>query len=123
MVRDDVTTLEASVVPVIPEAGTAAAVMDVLHPKPVFVVQFSASPAAEQDVTLCAIGDADPLVALTRIVFVACVARSASVIKPVAVTAVVNIGLSIDGACDKTTSPKLPVGCMFPRVLSLLYKK
>ena len=122
VVIEEVTMPAGNVVPVIPEAGTAAAVIEVLHPKPVLVVQISASPAAEQPETLCAVGDADPAVALTRTVFVPCVARSASVIRPVAVTAVVNVGLSIDGACDKATSPKLPVVPIFPSVPPLLYR-
>jgi hypothetical protein len=37
--------------PVIPLKGTAAAVIEVLHPKPVFVVQMSASPAALHPLT------------------------------------------------------------------------
>jgi hypothetical protein len=48
VVSDDVTTLADSAVPVRPFAGTAAAVIEVLQPKPVLVVQISASAAAEQ---------------------------------------------------------------------------
>jgi hypothetical protein len=75
VVSDDVTTLDASVVPVRPLAGTAAAVIDVLQPNPVLVVQINASAAAEQLATACAVGDATPAVAFTRTVFAACVAR------------------------------------------------
>ena len=71
VVSEDVTTPEASVVPVIPLAGTAAAVIDVLQPKPVLVVQFSALLAVEHDPTARALTLAIPDVALPRTVFVA----------------------------------------------------
>jgi hypothetical protein len=94
------------VLPVTPENGTADAVMLVLHPKPVLVVQFSASAAAEQVDTDCAVGDADPLVALTSTVLVACVARSPSVTSPVAVNEDVIVGLAMDGDVASTTLPE-----------------
>ena len=121
VVSDDVTMATGSVAPVRPLAGAAAAVIEVLHPKPVLVVQISASPAAEQPETLCAVGEAEPDVALTRTVFVACVARSASVISPVAVTAVVNVGESIEGADARTTlDPAVPINAKIPSVPAIL---
>ena len=50
-VREDAVTPLASVAPVNPEAGTAAAVMLVLQPKPVPLVHWSALAAVEQDGT------------------------------------------------------------------------
>ena len=89
-----------------PLSGTAAAVIDVLQPKPVFVVQISASPAAEHDETDYAVGEADPLVALTRTVFVACVARSPSVTRPVALNELVTVSPETDGEVASTTLPE-----------------
>ena len=57
--------------PVMPPTGTAAAVMLVLQPKPVFVVQITALAAVEHDPIASAAGDAVPDVALPTIVFVA----------------------------------------------------
>ena len=121
VVKDDVTMPAGSVVPVRPLAGAAAAVMEELHPKPVLVVQFSAEPADEHPETLCAVGEAEPDVALTRTVFVPCVARSARVINPVAVTAVVKVGESTVGDAARTTLfPTMPVVAIFPKVPPLL---
>ena len=105
-VPDQLALLTVIVLPsapaVTPVAGTAAAVIDVLQPNPVLVVQIKASAAAEQLDTACAVGLAEPDVALTRTVFVACVARSASVMRPVAVTELVKVGLAIDGLVENT---------------------
>lgn len=67
------------------------AVMEVLQPNPVFVVQISADEAVEQVPTASAVGDAVPAVALPMTVLVACVAWSARVIRPVAVREPVTV--------------------------------
>ena len=92
-VSDEAVTPDASVDPVKFAAGTEFAVMEVLHPKPEFVVQVSALDAVEQDPTASAVGDAVPLVALPTTVFAACVEWSANVTRPVAVNAVVTVKL------------------------------
>ena len=90
------------------------ALMAVLQLIPVLVVQISASVASEQDGTDCAVGDPVPLVALTRMVFAACVARSARVTRPVAVIDPVNVGEAMVGEVASAALP-LPVVAMFPR--------
>ena len=104
-VRDDAVTPLASVAPVRPEAGTAAAVIAVLHPNPVLVVQMSASAAAEQDAIAWAVGEAVPAVALTSTVFAAWVAISPNVTSPVAVRELVTVRPEIDGDVAPTIAP------------------
>lgn len=58
-------------------AVATAEVIEVLQPKPVFVVQIRAEEAVEQEPTARAVGEAEPAVALPRTVLVAWVARSA----------------------------------------------
>lgn len=70
-VNDDAVTPEASVAPVRFAAGTAFAVIEVLQPNPVFVVQIKADEAVEHVPMASAVGDAVPLVALPTMVFVA----------------------------------------------------
>ena len=55
-VRLDAVTAEASVAPVNPLAGTADAVIAVLHPNPVALVHFKALDAVEHDGTASAVG-------------------------------------------------------------------
>jgi hypothetical protein len=50
-------------------------VIEVLHPKPVFVVQITADPAVLHEVMVSAVGEAAPDVALPTTVFAACVAK------------------------------------------------
>lgn len=57
--------------PVNPLTGAAAAVIEVLHPNPVFVVQMAALAAVEQEVIARAVGEADPEVAFPTTVLVA----------------------------------------------------
>lgn len=89
-VKEDAVTPEASVLPVRPLAGTAAAVMDVLQPKPVLVVQISALAAVLHEPTARSVGLAVPLVALPLTVLVAIVARRALASVPVQ-TAVMEV--------------------------------
>jgi hypothetical protein len=94
-VKEEVTMPGASVVPVNPVPGTAAAVIVVLHPKPVLVVQIRALEAVEQVPTASAVGEAVPEVALPSTVFVSIVARSAFVTSPVAVNEPVTVSPAI----------------------------
>ena len=116
--------------PVIPESGAALAVIDVLQPKPVEVVQISASAAAEHDETAWAVGDAEPAVALTSTVFPACTASTVNGMVPAPATVPENVGLgmvnpvgrvvAIDGAppLDVTKTPLFAVA-RFPRTPAL----
>lgn len=83
-VREDAVTPAAKVAPVNPLAGTAAAVMDVLQPKPVFVVHDSALAAVLHDPTESAVGTAVPEVAFPSTVLVACAATFVAVVAVVA---------------------------------------
>ena len=67
------------------------AAIAVLQPKPVFVVQINAEADVEQVPTANAVGEAVPAVALPRTVFVAWVATSPSVTRPVAVKEPVTV--------------------------------
>lgn len=61
------------------------AAIDVLQPKPVFVVQFRADPEVEHVPIASAVGAADPDVALPTMVFVACVASLDSATEPASI--------------------------------------
>src|SRR5271167_4887193 len=90
-VANPVPPLATATCPVNPLAGATAAVIALLQPKPVLVVQINALPAAEHDDTACAVGEATPDVAFTSTVLAACVAWSARVTSPVAVNDVVTV--------------------------------
>lgn len=77
-----------------------------LQPKPVPEVHCNALVAPLQLGIETAVGDAVEAVALPRMLFAACVARSAVVTNPVAVKAPVTIGLAIVGDVARTGLPE-----------------
>jgi len=84
---------------------SVAALMLVLHAKPVAVVQFSALADVLQLGTAMAVGLAIEPVALASTVLAACVARSVVVTSPVAVRLPVTVGVAIVGEVARTGAP------------------
>jgi hypothetical protein len=122
-VNDDAVTPLASVVPVRFAAGAAFAVMEVLQAKPVFKAYWSAVVALEQPEGIArAVGEAVPDVAFPTMVLAACVARSVSVTRPVAVREVVTVSPEMDGEVERTTFPGVPVTGRLPSTPPLSYK-
>jgi hypothetical protein len=125
----------ATCVEVIPEiADVVVELMLVLHPNPVLVVQISALEEVEQEVIANAVGEAVPLVALPKIVFVVIVDKSANVTSPVAVNAVVTVRLGADnplGRVEEIAGTPVPeviktplfAVAKFPRLPALSYNK
>ena len=108
LVSDDAVTPAASVVPVKLAAGTAFAVMLVLHPKPVPVVHVTALDAVEQDVIARAAGTPAAVVPMTT--FADCAAKPLTG-KPVAFVNVAadgvpRFGVVNTGDVAKTTLPE-----------------
>jgi hypothetical protein len=90
----------------VPENDPAA--IAVLQVNPVPLVQVSALDAELHEGIAKAVGDAVDAVPFANTVLAACVARSPTVTRPVAVRAPVIVGLAIVGDVDSTTLP-LPV--------------
>jgi hypothetical protein len=103
-----------------PPTGTAPAVIEVLQPNPVFVVQLRALAAVEHVPTARAVGTAVPLVAFPRTVFVVCVAsfasvtallRSPAVGKPVALVSTPALGVPRFGVTSAGLALKKVFSC------------
>ena len=91
--------------PVMPPTGIAAAVIEVLQPNPVLVVQIKALDALLHDPTANAVGAADPAVALPTTVLVACVAKFVRATAP-------TVKAAPELACCNT--PEVPVKSVVP---------